>query len=133
MTATKEEIGILKDAIGWSWVELGQRIGWSPPHLHKFRMGKLEFPEEWVPRIQALAYLVPQVMDGTPPDKPYLVILTEALAGEYRAADNNPEMSHDERAGALWMIGRLASVLQVDEDVRDRLRHASEAITGESV
>lgn len=127
MTATKEEIGILKDAIGWSWVELGQRIGWSPPHLHKFRMGKLEFPEEWLPRIQALARAVPQLMTGLTPDDPSHEIMIEALAGEYRAADNHPEMSHDERAGALWMIGRLASVLQVDEDVRDRLRHASEA------
>lgn len=125
MTATKEEIGILKDAIGWSWVELGQRIGWSPPHLHKFRMGKLDFPEEWVPRLQAVARVVPSLMAGKGISEDEILI--EALAGEYRAADNNPEMSHDERAGALWMIGRLASVLQVDEDVRDRLRHASEA------
>lgn len=125
MTATKEEIGILKDAIGWSWVELGQRIGWSPPHLHKFRMGKLDFPEEWVPRLQALARVVPSIMAGGGISEDEILI--EALAGEYRAADNNPEMSPDERAGALWMIGRLASVLQVDEDVRDRLRHASEA------
>ena len=142
-----EEVERCKAIIGWGWMELSSRLGWSNAALSKFRTLKDGIPEEWLAYLRAVAEAVegvpvPTVGASVPRDDTEqrmrqaglgpasdlggmtevkvmtLQTIAEKLVAEYRALQADPELSGAERSGALAAVGRVAQRLGVLEEVK---------------
>jgi hypothetical protein len=137
----------LKAEIGWSWIEIQSRLGWSPMQVKNFRDQKRGLADDeyrFLQEVAAAVKAVPQPVIGTPaaqpapyvaepigpgahsPDVTQVRVMTmediaRKLAEEYVSLADEPEIAGPELMAGRWAISRLAKKFGLVDEVKNNI------------
>jgi hypothetical protein len=139
----------LKAEIGWSWIEVQSRLGWSPMQVKNFRDQKRGLADDeyrFLQEVAAAVKAVPQPVSGaeafaagmpmmprepSAPDQNETVTqvrvmtmedIARKLAEEYVSLAEEPEINGAELAAGRYAISRLALRLGLVDEVKSNVR-----------
>jgi|HubBroStandDraft_4_1064222.scaffolds.fasta_scaffold475608_2 hypothetical protein len=120
-----DEATAARDIIGWSWMTVQARLGWSVYQLNQFKALRRPIADVHLAYLKEVAAAVAAIPVPEPepqmPENVRVMLLDDIaakLADEYLAARANQELTAEQRAGAQWAIGQIADRMSVADEVR---------------